>query len=117
MIQRKNNINIEAAEVSLQISFTSYDVWSWMEHLSWLLHRDDSRYYSFALSQEFTDTDIIHFLSNDSKCLGWMAAKNAEPVARWAIRIAEKQGYLIKEGDIYRLGKRMTVKNGRPKIE
>ena len=115
MIQRKNNINLEASEISLQVSFTFYDVWTWFQRFAWLFHRDNPSDYPFALSQEFSQVDLIHYLVNQP--LSWMAAKNAEPVAKWALHAAVRQEYLIKEGDIYRLGKRMTVKNGRPKIE
>jgi len=115
MIQRKNNVSPNAAEVSFTVSYTAYDVWSWFEFFGRLLHRNNPFNYDYAFGLVISEADIVHFLVNEPKCIGWMPEKHATPIAQWAINIAFKQGYITKEEKGYKLSPRLKKKNGRPK--
>ena len=113
MITRKNNINPDASEVSFTVSYTCFDVWQWLHRMVTPINKEDSMDFVFNLP--LSESDIIYTLTHDPKCLGWMPQKHGEPIGRWAISIAIKQKYLIREGTKFLLSRKLAKKNGRPK--
>jgi hypothetical protein len=113
MITRKNNINLDSAEVSFTISYTCFDVWQWLHRMACFLHQDDKEMFDFAFNLVMSESDVVYTLTHDPKSLGWMSQKHAEPIARWAVNIAIKQDYLIREGTKFLLSRKLAKKNKR----
>lgn len=123
MITRKNNINPESDEISFVVSYSAVDVWSWLHHFCWLLHRDNPNDFDFALHSPKSKMDFIHYLVHSTDFgLGWMPEKRATPIAEWAFEVALRQKYIKpskeKNGiQYYAFTAMMTKKNGRPRKE
>lgn len=123
MIQRKNNISTDADEISFTVSFSSVDVWSWLHHFCFLLHRDDPHDYNFALDLPKSKMDFVHYLVHSTDHgVGWMPEKKATLIAEWAFELALRKKYIKpskeKNGiQYYAFTAMMTKKNGRPRKE
>ena len=123
MIQRKNQITLGSSEISFSVSYSAIDVWSWLHHFAWLMHRDNPLDFDVALNTPRTKQDIIHFLTHcPDHGLGWMPEKRALPIAEWAFDMALKRKYLLptfeKDGrQYYTLASMLAKKNGRPRTE
>ena len=123
MIQRKNNISLDADEISFMVSFSAVDVWSWLHHFCWLLHRDTPQLYDFALNTPKSKEDIIHFITHSpDHGLGWMPEKRALPIAEWAFSTAIRKKYILIAGEkdgrtMYKFASMMARKHGRPRKE
>lgn len=123
MIQRKNQISMDASEVSFTVSYSAIDVWSWLHYMAWLLHRDNPQDFDRALNVPKSKQDIIHFLTHcPDHGLGWMPEKRALPIAEWAFALALKKKYILptyeKDGrQFYTFAAMLARKNGRPRTE
>ena len=123
MIQRKNNIRLDADEISFTVSFSAVDVWSWLHHMAWLMHRDNPEFFDFSLNLPKSKEDIIHFIINSpNHGLGWMPEKRALPIAEWAFATAIRKKYLLIAGEkdgrtMYNFASMLVRKHGRPKKE
>ncbi len=115
MIFRKNQINPEASEVMMMVSFTTADCWRWLNTLYHRLSNGLDKSDELATETTFTEEDLASWLSREPTILGWMPEKHATPICKWCIRVARDKGYLVKEGKHYMLTERMGAKNGRPK--
>lgn len=118
MIQRKSQINVNSAEISLTLSFTSADIWMWLNYLTRVYYRVEyPENYAYVFNKlTFSKDDLIYYFTHEPRCLAWMTEKRATPIATWGIVQAEKKGYIIPVSGGYRLAERLAKKNGRPKM-
>lgn len=119
MIQRKSQINVNSAEISLTLSFTSADIWFWLNYYCRVYYYIDycDNYQRLFFETVVTKEDVCYYFAHEPRCLGWMPEKHARPIADWAFTQALKKGYIISVSGGYRLAERLAKKNGRPPKE
>ncbi len=115
MILRKNNINPTAEEVSFAVSFSSYDVWRWLNRHAVTLMGMDKDENRDKLEWSFDRSDYEDNLVRDPYALGWLPSKHAKKIAQWAINMAVSRGYLIDKGSGFSYSPTVCKRNGRPK--
>ena len=115
MILRKNNINPTAEEVSFAVSFSSYDVWRWLNRHAVVLLQMDKPENKDKLQWTFDRSDYEDSLVRDPYALGWLPTKHAKKIAQWAINMAVSRGYLAEKGSGYSYSPTVCRRNGRPK--
>lgn len=109
--------------MSFMVSFSATDIWSWLHHFCWLLHRGKEADYDFALNLPKFKEDIIYYLLHSADHgLGWMPEKRALPIAEWAFDLAVRKKYLLPAGEkdgrkYYTFAAMLARKVGRPKNE
>ena len=81
MILRKNNINPTSEEVSFMVSFSSYDVWRWLNRHAVVLLQMDRPENSDKLEWSFDRSDYEENLVRDPYALGWLPSKHAKKMA------------------------------------
>ncbi len=113
MIFRKNQINIEADEISFAVSFGAADVWRWFGQLFQLLTSCDEKNAPWAMELIHSKEDLTGWIARE--VLKWMPAKHAEAIGAWAVTLAAKRRYIIPTTGGYLLTAAVSKKNGRPK--
>ena len=115
MILRKNHISPTAEEVSFAVSFSSYDVWKWLNRHAVVLMYMDKPENKDMLEWSFEREDYEEGLVRDPYALGWLPSKHAKKIAEWAINVAISRGYLSEKGSGYSYSPTVCRRNGRPK--